>query len=296
MVLLNGPTSLAVSLKMGNGGMLTFNLLLTAVGIKPNSVRLLRHQDSRMKQGWTTYNLWRRNPAEFKRYESTQEPGKFKDATYVASFVVDPVGDIVFVGLSQILSSGFNTALEIDYVGELCPAGTVYRYALERDVRFSALEGKLIIDWGPGPRSWVQRAENKDKSILELRRDVRDVEWPGFMGLRIDERDIAALAPNWAAKLGSANGIYLLVCPENGEQYVGAAFGEGGFLSRWRQYGANGHGGNKQLIARRQRTQAPLQFSILEVFGSTMTEDEAYKAESRWKLALGSRAHGLNAN
>jgi hypothetical protein len=277
--------------------MLSFNVLLNAAGISPEGVRLLRHQDNRMRKGWTTYNLWRRDPSEFRRYEATQQPDKFRDATHVASFVVDPSDDVVFVGLSAIISGQLNANTEhFDYVGETLPPGTVYQYQLERDVRFAHLEGKLVIDWGPGARSWVQRADNQDKPIIEVRRDVRDVEWPGFMNLNIDERDIEGLAPNWIANLSAANGVYLLVCPDTGEQYVGAAFGAGGFLARWRQYAANGHGGNKLLIARRQRTQAPLKFCILEVFGSTMTEAEAFEAESRWKHALGSRAHGLNAN
>lgn len=250
-----------------------------------------------MKRGWTTYNLWRRDPIEFQRYESTQAPEKFKAATHIASFVVDPQGDVVFVGLSKILGGGFNATLEVfDYVDETHPPQTVYRYQLERDPRFVGLEGKLVIDWGPAPRSWFQHAVNQDKPILELRRDIRDVEWRGFMSVRLDERDVPSLAPNWQAKLSSANGVYLLVCSETGEQYVGAAFGQNGFLSRWTQYALNGHGGNKLLIERRRNTQAPLQISILEVFGSTTTEGETFEAESRWKRALGSRAHGLNAN
>ena len=99
-----------------------------------------------------------------------------------------------------------------------------------------------------------------------------------------------------AAKLSAANGVYLLVCPRTGEQYVGAAFGTGGFLARWKQYAANGHGGNTLLKRRRKEIDYPLEISILEVFGSTMTEGEAFEAESRWKTALGTRAHGLNAN
>lgn len=277
--------------------MLTFNLLLNAAGVPLASTRLLRHQDNRMKPGWSTYRLWRRDPTEFVRYESIQAREKFIVGGHVASFVVDPVGEEVFVGLSRVLSAQPNRMEEtFNFTDERCPPGAVTVHALERDPRFAALEGRLIVEWGKGKRKWVQRADRRDKPILEFRRDVRDVEWPGYMGVRLSQLDIVSLAPNWIAKLSAANGVYLLVCPDTGEQYVGAAFGVGGFLSRWRAYASNGHGGNKLLLNRLQRTTAPFDISILEVFGSTMTEAEAFAAESRWKRSLGSRAHGLNAN
>ncbi|MCC6789068.1 MAG: GIY-YIG nuclease family protein [Hyphomonadaceae bacterium] len=276
--------------------MLTFNLLLNGAGIPLATTKVLRHQDNRMKLGWSTYRLWRRDPAEFARYESIQGREKFIVGGHVASFVVDPVGEEVFVGLSAVVSAQPNAVEErFNFTDEICPPGTVTIYTLERDARFASLEGRLVIDWGKGKRKWVQRADKRDKPILEFRRDIRDVEWPGYMGVHLSQRDISSLAPNWEAKL-AVNGVYLLVCPVTGEQYVGAAFGGGGFLSRWRQYAANGHGGNRLLISRLQRTQEAFQISILEVFGSTTTEADAFAAEARWKRSLGSRAHGLNAN
>ncbi len=277
--------------------MLSFNLLLEAAGIRLPGVSLLRHQDTRMTGGWSTYRLWRLKPAEFARYETIQARDVFTVGGHVASFVVDPVGDVVFVGLSAVRSKGLNESREVfDYLDDIHPPGSVFVYELERDERFEPYAGRLVIDWGQGARSWYQRAARQDKPILELRRDVRDVEWPGYMDVRISELDVAGLAPNWTAKLSAANGVYLLVCPRTGDQYVGAAFGAGGFLARWKQYAANGHGGNKLLKRRRKEIDDPLEISILEVFGSTMTVGEAINAETRWKKALGTRAHGLNAN
>jgi hypothetical protein len=276
--------------------MLTLNMILQASGIPLLTTRLLRHQDNRMKPGWSTYRLWRRDPPEFARYESIQGREKFIVGGHIASFVVDPVGEEVFVGLSAVVSAQPNMAEEtFTFTDEICAPGSVTIYTLARDARFASLEGRLVVEWGKGKRKWVQRADKRDKPILEFRRDIRDVEWPGYMGVHLSQRDVSTLAPNWEAKLG-VNGVYLLVCPATGEQYVGAAFGGGGFLSRWRQYAANGHGGNRLLIKRLQTTQEPFQISILEVFGSTITEAEAFAAEARWKRALGSRAHGLNAN
>ena len=203
----------------------------------------------------------------------------------------------MFAGLSRVLSVELNTApMHFEFLEETHKPGTLNDYSLQLDDRFADYEGRLVIDWGPGIRSWCQRAHLQDKPILEIRRTVLDVEWPGYMNLLITEKEVMELAPNWQAKLSAANGVYLLTCTEAGEQYVGAAFGAEGFLGRWQNYASDSHGGNKLLKERLKRTRAPLQISVLEVFGSATTEEEAYGAESRWKRALGSRAHGLNAN
>ncbi len=250
-----------------------------------------------MKRGQSLHRLWRYQPSEFRRYESVQSKKRFRAGDHVASFVKDPEGATVFAGLSEVVGVKRNARpISFDYLDETFPPGSVYQYRLLLDERFSDYEGRLVIEWGPGTRSWYQRAHLQPKPIVELRRTVLDVDWPGYMEVRISDREVSALAPNWQARLSAANGVYLLVCTETGEQYVGAAFGRSGFWGRWSSYANGGHGGNKLLRARKKRTAAPMQISILEVFGSAMTEAEAFQAESRWKLSLGSRAHGLNAN
>ncbi len=252
-----------------------------------------------MVPGFSTYRLWRDDRTEFSRYERTQSRVEFIVGGHVASFVVDPTGAELFVGLSSVTgveqqsaAQGFSF-LRTERL-DASSATNIYQFA--RDDRFSPYEGRLVIDWGPGTRRWDQRAHLQDKTIIELRAKVQDDEWPGYMGIRLAASDVPTMSPGWKSRLGAVNGVYLLVCPESGEQYVGIAHGQGGFLARWEQYAADGHGGNQLLKQRLKRTQAPLDISILEVFGSITTRDEAFKAETRWKLALGTRAHGLNAN
>jgi len=277
--------------------MLTFNHLLEAAGIPADRTFLLRHQDTRMRAGQTLYRLWRYQPEEFRRYERFQGRRRFGVGDSVASFVVDSTGAVLFVSLSKVTAVSPNaSAVHFEFHGETRKPGSLFEHTLERDSRFADYEGRLVIDWGAGARRWDQRAHRQAKPILELRRTVLDVEWPGYMEVLVSEKEVNRLAPNWQDKLAAANGVYLLTCPETGAQYVGAAFGAEGFMGRWRSYAADGHGWNKLLRQRRKTTDAPLQISILEVFGSAMTEEEAYAAESRWKRSLGSRAHGLNAN
>ena len=65
-------------------------------------------------------------------------------------------------------------------------------------------------------------------------------------------------------------GGYLLVHPD-GDQYVGSAYGEGGFLGRWTDYVASGHGGNRLL---KKRGRANYTVFVLEVASSAMSPAE----------------------
>ncbi|MCY4031191.1 MAG: GIY-YIG nuclease family protein [Hyphomicrobiales bacterium] len=266
----------------------TFNDLLEKIKLDPERVYLMRHQDTRKDVRRSNYRLWRDNPKKFKEFErwqgrSTPSKKGFPENSYMAAFVVDSSGSTLFVGLSRVAGiSGYD--------------GGAVIYNLETDNRLKDYEGLLVVEWGPGQRAWVQRAHSKPKPVIELRKEVLAEEWPGYMKIRINDDGIRNLAPNWQEKLSAVNGVYILTCMKTGEQYVGAAYGVGGFLGRWWAYADGGDGGNKLLHQHRRKISAPLQIAILEVFGSAMTEEEAYKAESRWKEVLGSRAHGLNAN
>jgi hypothetical protein len=107
----------------------------------------------------------------------------------------------------------------------------------------AAYRGRLVIDWGDGARVWVQRADNQPKPILEIRRAVREPEFPGFARFHRDLDQFEQVPPSWRAVLSNARGIYLLVHRESGQQYVGSAYGVDGFFGRWTSY-ADGHGGN----------------------------------------------------
>lgn len=76
---------------------------------------------------------------------------------------------------------------------------------------------------------------------------------------------------SWQAVLKATRGVYLLAYPRTGEHYVGSAYGDDGFLGRWNEYAATGHGGN---AGRRSRDPSDYLVSILEVAGSNMSAEE----------------------
>lgn len=274
-----------------------FNSLLAQHGLAPSEVILLRHQDKRALPGRTPYALWRDDRPAFEKYQSSQkcqDRSKFSRASSWASFVATPEGATMFVGL---YIASFRAVLAQDtpqpHRDGIDLAGSCDLYDLQLDDRFADLEGKVIIDWGDGTRAWVQRADNMNKPIIELRPEFKEPDFPGFLNLMQPLSSIAGLPKNWIAVLKEATGVYLLTCPKTKEQYVGSASGSAGFWHRWMEYVVSGHGGN---IALKSREYSDYQVSILEIAGSASTIEDIRKMESRWKVKLQSREMGLNRN
>jgi hypothetical protein len=153
--------------------------------------------------------------------------------------------------------------------------------------------GRLVIDWGLGDRAWIQRADLQDKRIIELYREFKEPDFPGFLEFMAPLSRLDRLPPSWKAVLQSSKGIYLLTCPKTREQYVGSATGAEGFWGRWQEYVQTGHGGD---VALKSRAPSDYQASILEVAGTASSPDDILKMEGRWKLKLQSREMGLNRN
>jgi hypothetical protein len=85
----------------------------------------------------------------------------------------------------------------------------------------------------------------------------------------------------------------LLACLSTGKQYVGSAYGAGGFWTRWENYFRTGHGGNEGM---KPVPESNFQVSILEFASSSLTFDEVIRMEARWKDKLLTRTFGLNLN
>jgi hypothetical protein len=172
-------------------------------------------------------------------------------------------------------------------------AGSCDVYNVTLEERLSDLVGLLLVDWGPGDRAWIQRADRQEKRVTELRARMTEPDFPGFLSFMEPLSRLESLPKGWIDVLKCSKGVYLLVCPRTKEQYVGSATGEGGFLSRWQEYLRNGHGGDAAL---KSRDPSDYQASILEVAGTASTVEDILKMEGRWKQKLRSREMGLNRN
>ncbi len=276
-----------------------FNIILQTADIPLADVILLRHQDQRAARGRTPYELWRADrlagTSVFDLYQSHQRidaRSKFSRARYWACFVATPMGETLFVGLYRASYRGLlDTDMPMPHRDGIEKAGDCDVYDLTPDDRFNDLVGKLIIDWGPGTRAWVQRADKQDKAMTELRPTFKEPAFPGFLQFSAPLSTIDRLPVSWTETLRSSRGIYLLTCPRTKEQYVGSATGQEGFWQRWQDYARTGHGGN---ISLKSREPSDYQVSILQVAGTDATSDDILAMEEGWKKKLQSKQMGLN--
>jgi len=177
--------------------------------------------------------------------------------------------------------------------GGIEEAGSCHLYRLTLRTELREFAGRLWIVWGKGYRAWIQRGDRVPKPVLELKRTFGEDPFPGFAALILNLSEIETLPSAWAEALRATKGVYLLTCPRTREQYVGIASGVDGFLGRWREYFATGHGGNVGL---RSRQPEDYRVSILETVGSAATAADLLAVESRWKDKLQCREMGLNRN
>jgi hypothetical protein len=275
---------------------ITFNMILAEAGAVPAEVCLLRHQDNRSERGRTPYELWRDRRPDFDLYQSHQRVTRRQELNrpHWASFVGTPNNETLFVGLYKVKYRGLlEHDVPMPHRDDIDRAGTCDAYDLTLEKALSDLIGKLLVDWGPGARAWVQHADRRNKSIIELRKEFKEPDFPGFLNFVEPLSRLAKLPKDWVAVLRSSKGVYLLTCRKTKEQYVGSASGEDGFWGRWQDYVQTGHGGNVALMSREP---SDYQVSVLEVAGTASTIDDIVRMETHWKTKLQTREMGLNGN
>ena len=263
-------------------------------GLDPARTRALRNQVRNPATGQTSWDLWRQDPGRFDIHQGLFYRRRLGGVSHVVSFVETAEHEALFVGVRCVV--GYRPCpddVRDPVTGECKP----HFYALQPAPQLESYVERLVVDWGR-TRSWVRHLPGSGRAIAIA--EIREHEWhrpfPGYAEFRTTLHAIGAFSAVWASHLSNGRGVYLLVHPDTGEQYVGSATGEDGFLGRWRAYAADGHGGNT-LLRPLARTGIPnYRISILEVVGSASTSEDVLGCEASWKEKLGSRAYGLNAN
>jgi hypothetical protein len=271
-----------------------FSELVAKRGLDPDEGRLVRH-DVRGRQ------YWEHSRADFDHFASSQKPAKtpYRGTKVAFQFVAYGRTEALFVGAHRVLDQW----LHRDDPSRMTRAHhpeSVYKdmwpgremYDLERIQEMDDLSGRVVIDWGPGTRSWSQWLNRRDKPIVELRAQVNAPRFPGFEDFEATIEHVPTLPIPWQEALASVSGVYLIVTSD-GQQYVGSAYGAGGLLGRWLNYADNGHGGNQRL---RNNPVFDATVRVLRIMDPSTPPDRVIAEEARWKHRLGSRAYGLNAN
>jgi hypothetical protein len=195
--------------------MLMFNDLLALEGVDSTAVRLVRNQDSRLGPG-RLYEAWRNHRQAFEDYLSVQSKDRFPVGGLLAEFVVTEAQKTVFVGLYRVdgvgrcPSGGTDALLGHDISGN-------FLYDLTLVEELAGYRDRVVIDWGAGTRSWVQRAANQPKSVIEIAEQY-EPRFPGFPEFVRPVSDIPTLPNGWQQVLRSVKGVYLLVDLDSGHQ------------------------------------------------------------------------------
>jgi len=188
-------------------------------------------------------------------------------------------------------------------------------YVLSQLDQYSEYIKRLIIklDKPIGRDLYLRKYEGLQQGSLnpqvhELAADTKLGTFPGYQNVRLKHHDLQRIVrqeePSWKDALSSVKGVYVITDTSSGHLYVGSASGEAnGLWQRWSGYAnvANLTGGNKRLEELRSRAGDQhiidnFQYTILEIFDPKTRAESILQRESFWKLAFGSRAHGMNAN
>ena len=251
-------------------------------------VKVLRHKDNRQ-------DLWQlRRNGKFGIYQNEQSWDVFGKARHIISFIAEGTRYAKFVGVWEVT----------DKRRRKWKKG--YTYKTKELAGFIDLEGRMIVEWGEGTRSWAQWFHRQgNKEIAEILPSDYVMDFPGFYNINISYDQLQAMVRNpdsnreWNRMLTSVSGVYLILDQRSGKQYVGSAYGKGGIWARWRSYAKNPSGGNKllkKLLHKHHDHYKHFQFSIMRVLEPSATKDDVISQEVVTKEKLGSRAFGLNSN
>jgi 5-methylcytosine-specific restriction protein A len=127
-------------------------------------VKMLRHAD---KKGLTTYELYKLGHIE--EYQRVQGSGSVLGNCDIAVAFVGLKGNFaLFVGVWRVAKDHGQRMVKPSpgYPRQSMFDEPLYEYDLVEIPGFEDLQDKLVIDWGPGTRSWAQWL--KDKEVVSL--------------------------------------------------------------------------------------------------------------------------------
>ncbi len=182
-------------------------------------------------------------------------------------------------------------------------------YLGDEFVQYSGLYGRTIVKFHKDFQTQCRLISGieKDLEVNQILSDTfDDDDFPGYDRIKLSYAKLASILNrgkrDWIAALESQKAVYLITDTNTGKLYVGSATSDNGMLlQRWRSYAANGHGGNKELIALVNEqgfdyVRSNFQYSILENYNSKVDDSVILDRESWWKEVLQTRKFGYNSN
>jgi hypothetical protein len=228
----------------------------------------------------------------FKEWQEWQTKRNF-ERDYILSFIYYEPNQWLFAGIYKSISCQYKTD-HYDYDTELLDIGKEYI-------------GRLIVTYKKEFRASYLILEKHYKNFFVseiLKERIAVMKFQGYENVNIGFDYLKSIISNneitWKTALGNIKGVYLICDRQSGKKYVGSAYGEDAFWSRWAQYASSGHGWNKELVQllkdKGENYARNFQFSILEIRAKTTSDDEIKKREQYWKDVLMTRQFGYNQN
>ena len=246
-------------------------------------------------------SIWLSGQDNFTKDQNIQTKKNF-ERKYILSFCeINKNGEWLFVGIYK--SSGVKEIIKDKNTGKEL---NIYDTRLTKEGK--EFIGKLVVGFDlkeESPSAARQRYRYLESlldkmEVLELKREVLKREFPGYDNVNVTWRELESLieTPVWKTALENQKAVYLIVDTKTGKKYVGSAYGNNMLLGRWRNYIANGHGGNKLLKPLDfEYIKENFKYSILEIFKSSVDDEIIRNRESFWKEVLLTRTEfGYNDN
>jgi hypothetical protein len=178
--------------------------------------------------------------------------------------------------------------------------GVGYEYEILSE--YEKYFGRLIVKFKNKSQTMIRLATSviEECEVVQILPDTFDNDiFPGYDNVNVswDELSRVITKEGWKTALKNQKGIYLITDSSNGKMYVGSAYGENMILGRWNSYVRTGHGGNIELKKLPfEYIKKNFEYSILEIFKSTIDDQTILTRENWWKGVLQTRKFGYNKN
>jgi hypothetical protein len=175
-------------------------------------------------------------------------------------------------------------------------------YEFETLVEYEKYFGRLIVRFKNKSQTMIRLANSviDECEIDQILPDTFDNDiFPGYDKVNESWEEIRRVITkeSWKTALQNQKGVYLIIDNSNGKMYVGSAYGENMILGRWQAYIRTGNGGNVELKKLSfEHIRNNFQFSILDIFKSSIDDQTIITRESYWKEVLQTRKFGYNKN
>lgn len=171
------------------------------------------------------------------------------------------------------------------------------------------LEGRLLVRFLSGQQNAPTFIAAEKYEVTHVEPPKIATEFINYKSVHLTYKQLQKVVNDkkWQDMLSRFGGVYLIHDSHSGKNYVGAAYNKDGILGRWKKYAENPTGrtddeGNVKLVELLRNNpgyaDSYFHYSILEVLplSSSDNNQDILDAETRWKVHLGTRTHGLNAN